>query len=553
MVGASAGLAKRDWVLDQIDDLRTAVTIERSVKADNATGDGATDDTAAFHAARDSGAKVIHVPAGVYITTGISLSVSDQTWVFAPGAFLKLGNAFGGSAITVLATRVTIVDPGVDGNKANQTAGGGGIWVQVADCTIVRPKIKNTRGAGIVGSNTCHNLDIDHGSITEFGSANGGGISVVAGFGSQLIGVAVIGTRLSTSDISADADGIGFSGNLDGSGNVVGSIVGARIIGVHVTLPANSAAICIEVWGGCPRTVIDGPVTVGGTMGVSMDRSEGSVCTGYSVYGPSFCGVEVAVYGHVSIGPGTVDGNGVTENCVSISSPVTDKPSHVSITGLVARNWKPTGFAVHALQTDHLSITGGSVDGTNQPFNLQACTEVSVIGVHFDGKGAAQDAINFDNCNGGLVDDCTFDNFTRSGVFIWAGSQNIVVGDANRKIGSFDLVGFYAAGANNVIPGTRKSSTQTGAAYTFTVADAGRPLYGNRATAQTFTIPLDTYPIDQELEVIQLGAGQITLAIASGGTLNARGGALKIAGQFGGAVVKQTAANVWVAVGDLTT
>lgn len=59
---------------------------------------------------------------------------------------------------------------------------------------------------------------------------------------------------------------------------------------------------------------------------------------------------------------------------------------------------------------------------------------------------------------------------------------------------------------------------QTGA-YTFQLSDMARMVKGTNATAQTFTIPDATFPAYTVLNVLQWGAGQITIAAGAGVTL----------------------------------
>lgn len=88
-----------------------------------ALGDGVTDDTTAFHAARDSGAKHVYVPKGTYVAAA-TLNVNGQTWEIDPGATILATPGLGANAaaVTVTANDVRIIGGGsIDGNRANQT------------------------------------------------------------------------------------------------------------------------------------------------------------------------------------------------------------------------------------------------------------------------------------------------------------------------------------------------------------------------------------------------------------------------------------------------
>jgi hypothetical protein len=77
----------------------------------------------------------------------------------------------------------------------------------------------------------------------------------------------------------------------------------------------------------------------------------------------------------------------------------------------------------------------------------------------------------------------------------------------------------------------------------------------NKATAVTLTIPTDAtidYPIGTSIDILQTGAGQVTIAPVSGTvTVNATPG-LKLRTTWSSATLFKRAANTWVVFGDLT-
>jgi len=75
-----------------------------------------------------------------------------------------------------------------------------------------------------------------------------------------------------------------------------------------------------------------------------------------------------------------------------------------------------------------------------------------------------------------------------------------------------------------------------------------------KATAQTVTIPTNAtvaYPIGTSIDILQTGAGQVTIAGASGVTVNATPG-LKLRTQWSSATLFKRATDTWVVMGDLT-
>ena len=74
------------------------------------------------------------------------------------------------------------------------------------------------------------------------------------------------------------------------------------------------------------------------------------------------------------------------------------------------------------------------------------------------------------------------------------------------------------------------------------------------ASATTLTIPTNAtvaYPVGTSLDILQTGAGQVTIAGAAGVTVNATPG-LKLRTQWSSATLLKRAENTWVVFGDLT-
>lgn len=92
------------------------------------------------------------------------------------------------------------------------------------------------------------------------------------------------------------------------------------------------------------------------------------------------------------------------------------------------------------------------------------------------------------------------------------------------------------------------------ASYTLVLTDAGGLIEMGSASAQTLTVPTEAsvaFPVGTKIDVLQTGAGQVTIAGASGVTVNATPG-LKISAQWGAVSLVKRAANTWVAVGNLS-
>ena len=109
----------------------------------------------------------------------------------------------------------------------------------------------------------------------------------------------------------------------------------------------------------------------------------------------------------------------------------------------------------------------------------------------------------------------------------------------------------------NVI-GHIATNAQTGTAYTLVLGDDGKIVEMNNASANTLTIPLNAsvaFPVGTQITVLQTGAGQTSLAVTAGVTLNATPQATantaKLRAQWSSCVLVKRATDTWVAMGDL--
>lgn len=120
--------------------------------------------------------------------------------------------------------------------------------------------------------------------------------------------------------------------------------------------------------------------------------------------------------------------------------------------------------------------------------------------------------------------------------------------------------------AVNLVGGTTSASAalilnaQTGTTYTFVLADAENKLVtASNAAAQTYSIPTNAnaaFPTGSQINIIQIGAGQVTInAVTSGTTTVASNGATstapKLRGQYSSATLIKVATDTWYVVGDI--
>lgn len=95
-------------------------------------------------------------------------------------------------------------------------------------------------------------------------------------------------------------------------------------------------------------------------------------------------------------------------------------------------------------------------------------------------------------------------------------------------------------------------NTQTGTSYTLVLSDQNKIVEMNNASANTVTVPLDSsvlFPVGAQINILQVGSGQTSIAAASGVTINYTPG-LKLRTQWSTATLIKRAANTWLLAGD---
>lgn len=115
-------------------------------------------------------------------------------------------------------------------------------------------------------------------------------------------------------------------------------------------------------------------------------------------------------------------------------------------------------------------------------------------------------------------------------------------------------------GGTAFVSGSLLTNAQTGTTYTFVLNDANNTVVEfNNASAITATIPLNSsvaFPTGSQIQLLQTGAGQVSIAVASGVTLNvnpsAGTNAGKLRSQWSFATLIKRAENTWLLVGDVT-
>jgi len=101
-------------------------------------------------------------------------------------------------------------------------------------------------------------------------------------------------------------------------------------------------------------------------------------------------------------------------------------------------------------------------------------------------------------------------------------------------------------------------NAQTGTTYTTVLDDNGKLVTQTNASAIATTIPLNSsvaYPVGAQINIAQMGAGQVTISGAGGVTIASTGAtatAPKLRAQYSTATAVQTATDTWLIMGDIS-
>lgn len=130
-------------------------------------------------------------------------------------------------------------------------------------------------------------------------------------------------------------------------------------------------------------------------------------------------------------------------------------------------------------------------------------------------------------------------------------------GDEYISVGSVGVAGGVASlDANGKVTAAQASShivAVTGG-KTLTLADAGTFQRCTNSSAITITVPADAsaaFPVGTEIEIYRGGAGTVTIAGASGVTLECVSSTRAIADQYTSAALKKLDTNVWTLQGNV--
>lgn len=134
------------------------------------------------------------------------------------------------------------------------------------------------------------------------------------------------------------------------------------------------------------------------------------------------------------------------------------------------------------------------------------------------------------------------------------------IGDITSVVAGTGLTGGGTSGAVTLsfdygVGNQAIENAQTGTTYTLVLTDAGKMVTLTNASSITLTVPPNAdvaLPVNTRIDLIQYGAGQVTVAAGSGVTIYSKASALKLSAQYAGATLWKKATNTWVLVGDIS-
>ena len=144
---------------------------------------------------------------------------------------------------------------------------------------------------------------------------------------------------------------------------------------------------------------------------------------------------------------------------------------------------------------------------------------------------------------------------TRDAAFGGAGEATVTEG-MYAYTADTNTLWYYTGSAWESAGATTQSLTlnaQTGTTYTLALTDSGKFVTLSNASAITATIPPNSsvaFPIGTQVNLMQLGAGQVTVAAGVGVTLRSAGSLVKTSAQYAVATALKIASDEWVLLGN---
>lgn len=285
--------------------------IAANVKDFGASGDGITDDTAAFHAARDAvgvRGKVI-VPSGTYIVSGLTANVDYQTWEFSSNSAVVKMKSGASEILSITANGMTLVGGVFDGSNGTKNDWSQqGIRVTGDGVTIQNATVQHSPKAGIYALN-CNRITVSGCTIIN---SNYKGIFVQSDSASGPLNIYDIVITDNLVDNSSGWDGARGIGVRAGDEN---EQLANRITIRHntVRLPYGQSidTETIVLTNGADY-IVEGNIVIGGFLGISCANTRRGIISNNLVRGFRRAGIEIPLNtADVTISRNYIDSDGV--------------------------------------------------------------------------------------------------------------------------------------------------------------------------------------------------------------------------------------------------
>ncbi len=282
-----------------------------NVKDLGALGDGITDDTAAFHAARDAagvGGTVI-VPSGTYMVSGLTANVDCQTWEFSSNSAVIKMKTGASEILAVTANGVTLVGGVFDGSNGTKSDWSQqGVRVTGDGVTILNAIVQHSPKAGIYATN-CNQVTVSGCTIIN---SNYKGIFVQSHSATGPLNIYDIVITDNLIDNSAGWNGARGIGVRAGDEN--------QQFANRVTISRNTIRLpygqsmeteSIVLTNGADY-IVEGNTVIGGFLGISCANTRRGVISNNLVRGFRRAGIEIPLDTiDVTISGNSIDSDGV--------------------------------------------------------------------------------------------------------------------------------------------------------------------------------------------------------------------------------------------------
>ena len=233
---------------------------------------------------------------------------------------------------------------------------------------------------------------------------------------------------------------------------------------------------------------------------------------------------------------------------------------------LSSADWTTFNSKGNGTVTSVAALTLGT-SGTDLSSSVATGTTTPVITLNVPTASAANRGVlssaDWSTFNGkqanitGAATTITSSNLTASRALVSDGSGKVAVATTtSTEIGY--LNGVTSAIQTQIDAKADKATTfniQTGTSYTLVLSDASKIIEMQSGSANTVTVPLNSsvaFPIGTEIQVLQYGAGQTTIAAAGGVSLRSKSSQLKIGNLYTGVTLVKRGTNEWYVIGNVS-